>query len=120
MPLTRVPSGLLDTSNVAINAFLAGTMANGLYTLCLYTPFSGNVISTIASANVGNCTIQFSVNNKVLPNNLTINANSTTFIANQSSNIAFTVGQNIAMTASNVTTNCANVAVTIYCNRSGA
>lgn len=120
MALTRVPSALLDTANVAINAFLGGAIANGTYTMCLYMPFSGNVISTIAAANVFGCTMQTVVGGKNLPNTITLSSNNTVFQANQSSNIAFTTGQSIVINLSNSSPICANLSATIYVQRSGA
>lgn len=118
MPLTRVPSRLLDTANAAINVFMTAP-ANGTYMLCQYMPYSGNLVSVTSQCNVGTANALIQINGAaayMASGNVgtTQNTNATVGVT------AFTTGQNLSMLLTNTTTTCANLAVTVFLTRSGA
>lgn len=116
MSLTRVPSGLLDTANTAINAFIP-TPGNGTIMLVTYAPYSGNVIATVTQCTIGTATASWNIGTSALNNVNTIST--TTNNSPQITNTKFSAGANISLFLSNVSPTCANVGITILVTRSG-
>ena len=118
MPLTRIPSRLLDTSNAAINVFMTAP-ANGTFMLCQYMPYSGNLVSITSQCNVGTSnSIIYIAGAPAYCSSGNVGTTANTFSAVGTT--AFTTGQNLSMILTNTTTNCANLAVTVFVTRSGA